>query len=922
MSEAASEYLSTGPEQLRSPLLVANLLGDLDDLSDLLVAEVERQSWLNAFLLAAGMNQILEDHLHGHAILLARVARHLRRVAPRPLGSIAAAAVRSADAALWATRGLPPSERRAAAWQSRVATIVDRLADAVVQPRLGDGQEVAVAAAALARDRERLPSGLRRSIVRLPSCFRNFDQQPADLERLTSMFRFRWPDRERSIAIVGVRTSGNYTAPLHAAYLRALGYRNARVLTFRPGQRWRGSEIKALSAVMRSGGLAVVTDDAPKTGGSIFRTAVELEKMGFAPQSIVLLLQMLEDLPRLPARMQKYPSVLLPWQQWSVHASLDSHAVRRTLTQLLGPAIEVRSAKRLPSVLGGNPRGHLHARYRLQLRDRSSRRTYDSEIHVKGVGLGYFGDHALAVVRSLQEFVPEIIGLRDGLLYRRWLPQESRLREIEPETLSQVAGAVVDYATSRARMLPAKDDVSLRLTDRGAVWQRAADLLARAYGPAGQLMRPISYPLVKKLLRVDRPSVIDGSMDVDSWFNHGPSGLQKIDFAERAFNSLDVYCYDHVFDLAGLAPGTADPNLSAAVRSAYTQRTGATIDPERWLLYRLVHVAEQHRHETTHSLAEERELAREMQQYYRGTVFEDLGTEPAGPLCAFDLDWSLETRKLGFPAISPAAAFALRALARHEYRAVIATGRSISQVRERCCAYRLAGGVAEYGALTYETRTGRVRDLLTALDRKLMDRVRHELGDVQGTILDPEHRGAVRAYRFDASGRRRGLGAEAISSVLRTPALKDQVRVITGAYQTDFIVNTINKAVGLRALAQDLGVEASADGQKPFALAVGDGVEDLPMFGLATMPLAPANGDAAVRAAGVEVLNGTAQAGLSQAVARLIGHTPGACSQCHVTHLSAGSRLLLTALRVQDDRGLGKVVHTLRLANRVFRTAL
>jgi hypothetical protein len=230
--------------------------------------------------------------------------------------------------------------------------------------------------------------------------------------------------------------------------------------------------------------------------------------------------------------------------------------------------------------------------------------------------------------------------------------------------------------------------------------------------------------------------------------------------------------------------------------------------------------------------------------------------------------------------------------------------------------------VAEYGALTYETRTGRVRDLLSPPDRKLMDRIRHELGGVEGTILDPEHRGAVRAYRFDASGRRHGLGAEAISAVLRAPALKDQVRVITGAYQTDFIVNTINKAVGLRALAKDLGVEASADGQKPFALAVGDGVEDLPMFGLATLALAPANGEAAVRAAGVEVLSRTAQAGLSQGVARLIGHTPGSCSQCQVTHLSAGSRLLLAALGVQDRHGLGKVVHALRLASRVFRTAL
>jgi hydroxymethylpyrimidine pyrophosphatase-like HAD family hydrolase len=923
-TERAADYLSSGLEPASSRLLVANLLGDLNDLSDLLAAEIERESWLNAFLLAAGLNQIVEDHLHENAISLGRVARHIRRVAPQPLGSIAAAAVRSADAALWGARSLPQSERGLVAWQRRAAALVDDLADAVVVPSLSERQRLAEAWYALLADRRRLPARLRRSIVRLPSCFRNFDQQPADIERLTSMFRSRWPDRERRILVVGVRTSGSYMAPLHGAYLRALGYENVAVLTFRPGQRWRRGEMKAVAAAIRSDGLAVVTDDPPKSGGSIAKTALELERLGFASHSIVLLFQTLSDTPRLPARIQRYPSVVLPWPDWSVQARLGPQAVQLTLTEMLGPAVQVRSVERLPTLYRGNSRGHLQARYRVQLREPSHGKRYEREIHVKGVGLGYFGDHASAVVRNLQDFFPEMIGLRDGLLYRDWLPEDSRLETIEPENASPVASAVVAYATRRAGVLPAAEDISLRLRDRGAVWQRAADLLARAYGPAGQFVRPVSYPLVKKLLRVAKPSVIDGSMGVDSWFTGGPSGLRKVNFNERAFNSLDVHCYDHVFDVAGVAPGTSDPELCANLRRAYKQQTGTTIDPERWLLYRLVHVAEQHRDQRNHGVEAERASTGEMLRYYEETVFADLEHDQTnGPMCGFDLDWSLETRKLGFPCITPAGAFALRALVRHGYRVVIATGRSIGEVRERCRAYRLIGGVAEYGAFTFDAKTGRVRDLLSPDDRKSLDLLRRKLSDADEIVLDPEYGGAVRAYRFDESGRRRGLSAETISSVLRATRLKDRVRVVGGAYQTDFMVNTIDKGAGLRSLAHDLGVESgSKQPGKLLALAVGDSSEDLPMLGLATMAVAPSNADAAVRAAGIQLAGKPDQLGAAQAVTRLIRHSPGACSQCEVTHLTAGSRLLLAALGAQDARGLGKIVHTFRLAARVLRTTL
>ena len=68
------------PLSASDPLLVANLLSDLDGLMKMLVDEITRESWLNSFLLAAGANQVAEDRLHESSIARARRAPSSSRV--------------------------------------------------------------------------------------------------------------------------------------------------------------------------------------------------------------------------------------------------------------------------------------------------------------------------------------------------------------------------------------------------------------------------------------------------------------------------------------------------------------------------------------------------------------------------------------------------------------------------------------------------------------------------------------------------------------------------------------------------------------------------------------------------------------------------------------------------------------------------
>jgi phosphoserine phosphatase len=894
--ETVVRPVASPPSGLRDPLLVANLLNDLDGLMDMLVDEIAGESWLNAFLLAAGANQVVEDHVHEDAIARARIAKYVRRVVPGAPGRAAATAVRAADAAAWAVRAAVRTDLDRS--QMDLAGLVDRLADAVAGAERPDAGALLGDAQRLMSGLASLPSGARRSVLRLPSCFRNFDQHPDDLERLTDDFSLEFPNRSRPVAVVGVRTSGSYTAPLHGAYLRAKGFENVRVLTFRPDQRWRRSELDALQSVRAAGGLVLLTDDPPKSGGSLARAAAEIERLGFDERSIVLLLQLLGDMEVPPPSLRRYPSIVLPWNEWSIWARLEPMAMRNALAEMIGASSEVCSVHPLAEP-AAERRGHVRSMYRAQLRRGGEQHTRD--ITVEGVGIGYFGDHALAVARPLAGFLPEMMGVRDGLLYREWLPDAARHGPSSGER--EVASRMVDYVTSRARALAVDDDVSLRLTDRGAVWQRAADIVARAFGPANQFVRPVSYPLVRRLLHVERPSVIDGACQRSNWFESDPPGrLLKVDFDKRAFCSLDIYSYDHDFDLAGCVADSAD----SALRDAYLDQTGAAIDPERWLLYRLVHVAEKQRDDPVQRVEVERGSSREMQSYYAESFFSDAAPDSGagGPMCAIDVDWVLETPGLGFPSITPAGAGAVRALMRHGYRVVLASGRSLDEVRERCTAYRLAGGVAEYGAVAYDHRTGHVHELLTAKDRRHLDFVRAALAGTPGAVIDPEYLRSVRAYRFDKAGRRHGLGPETAAALLLSAGVAGAVRAIEGGTQTDFMVNAIDKATGLRLLA----------GGDQIALAAGDSAEDVPMLRMARLAAAPSNADAAVRASGVRIFSRPCQAGLAQAVEALVGHRPGRCGECEARHLEPRSRLLLTLLSAQDSRGLGKLSAALRTA--------
>jgi hypothetical protein len=252
---------------------------------------------------------------------------------------------------------------------------------------------------------------------------------------------------------------------------------------------------------------------------------------------------------------------------------------------------------------------------------------------------------------------------------------------------------------------------------------------------------------------------------------------------------------------------------------------------------------------------------------------------------------------LGYPATSPSGALALRALIAHGYRPVLATGRSLPEVRDRCTVFGLAGGVAEYGSAL--VCGGEAAGLLPPDGRAVLEAVREELSGLPGVVLDSRYRHLVRARAAGGGPLPADLAAGLVS------AARPEVRLVGGQGQTDFAWAGADKGTGLRALAARLS-------QPGCALAVGDTAADLPMFETAALARAPRNARLGAAGGGIRLTRHAYQAGLLDACADLLGHRPGRCPACYPPAFSPRAKAMLALLGLRAG-GLGPGRHRRRV---------
>ncbi|MGW1749019.1 HAD family hydrolase [Streptomyces sp. NPDC002092] len=869
---------------------------------------------LDAYLFAAGLVQVCEDRLNGTRWLLTRAARQFD-------GGCARTMLRLTLNGTVTAAGLRPAIRRLRSWLSVAQQLTDALADVVTtQPPGGDsgrsaftgrvrellerlGTEVPAPAAAL----------LQGSVLRPPSCFRSFDQHPRDVLELVARFTHRYPDRSRPLLVIGLRTSGSYLGPLTGAALRAEGYARVGVCTTRPAGASSRADTARVRSAMREGALALLVDDPPSTGGSLAAVAWDLLRAGFAADRIVMLLAVFQDWRPVPGAVGGHPGVVLPPDEWYIRERMGKEGLRRALAALL-PDHHLLD---LSAATPGLPSRWSHLEVPLTALARTD--GVDKELHLvaQGAGMGYFGRHTLAAAEALDGLVPRVYGFHDGVLLVERQPAEpDRSPNLTPTELIPPTD-VVRYVVGRRERLPLNTDRTPLLTGCHPVWEVGARLFADRCGRLAAPLRPLLIdPLLRDLLRTSSASLVDGHMAFGHW-GPGPEGWTKVDFQAGYFSHLDLADYDAAYDLAGAAQ--ALPDHADQLLADYERLTGTRVPAARWCVYQVVLGWNAERLACSASgagmdeTAARRALSRAVQQYLAGLYLGDLkdgmpgeATVPRSEAwCALDVDGVLESDLFGVAAPSPAGMLALRGLRAHGYRVLLATGRPVPEVRDRCRAYGLPGGVAEYGAVAYETERDRSTQLVTGHHRAALAGL---LSGLPSVTVDPQYRWCLRAYRGRGT-ERTALDTRTVREVISRPEAGG-FAAVQGEAQTDFVPTGVDKATGLTALLELL---RAPPGTRP-VLAVADSATDIPLLQRARYGFAPGHAAPAVRAAGLPVLRRPYQAGLADAVGRLLGHSPGCCPLCRAPALSPADSALTALLALSEAGRAGLPLRLARLA--------
>jgi hypothetical protein len=792
-------------------------------LVDASAGEGRREAALHLLLLVCAAEQVSADHLLRGTLDLGPVAAALdrRRLPTWPLTAAVGAGGRLR--ALRAAAVERPTVRLTVGLRDLALRLAVELAGGPGAPWV----EAVRRAFTLPDD-----LSLARRRLKIPSCFRAQDIAPADCFELARRVAAEAPSARR-VTVVGVRTSGSYLAPLCAGWLAARGV-DAQVVTLRPRAPLPGWERRRLRAHRPD--AVLVVDDPPQSGASLAAVARQVEGCGVPRSRVTLLIPGVAG-EQAAATCARHRRIELARPELSAHRRLRSPELAAwvaSLTGREGAAVTAEwSAEEVAERAG---RGHVEQRFHVE---------GGGAVVVRGIGTGWFGDPARHAARALAGHVPEVLGVRDGLM-------ASRL--VEGPSPAPGDGAAVDamarYVAVRQRRLGVPWRPPLPDGFRKDGWYRLAKVLARAHGP----LAPLRTAAVRELLReaaAARPGpecLVDGWMARTDWVTVG-GHLLKRTFAEHAFDKDDVDNLDPAGDLAGLVLEMGPSReLEARAVARYVDLTGDAGVAERLGLAKLLAAAlrlERLSWDLREAAAPEpwraavgRWLEAEAAMTWTvdgllADAYAAAWTVRSGPLWSLDVDGVLEDAGLGVPAATPAAAIALRRLRDAGATVVLNTGRSLDEVRLRCDALRLDGGVAEYGAVVWDATSGHAETLLSPAGHRALDRVREAAATLPGVHVDGRYRHAVR-LRALRNGRLRRLDGATLDRLLAAGG--PGVEAVQGSRQSDVVSTCCNKGTGLARLA------ALLDAGGP-VIAAGDSAADLPALRAAARAYAPRHHD-------------------------------------------------------------------------------
>jgi 3-deoxy-D-manno-octulosonate 8-phosphate phosphatase KdsC-like HAD superfamily phosphatase len=199
---------------------------------------------------------------------------------------------------------------------------------------------------------------------------------------------------------------------------------------------------------------------------------------------------------------------------------------------------------------------------------------------------------------------------------------------------------------------------------------------------------------------------------------------------------------------------------------------------------------------------------------------------------SLDVDGVLEDESAGYSSTGLTGVAALKLMQLGGIAVLLNTARNLGAVEDRVEQFKLLGGVASFGTATWDGVFGRRRNLMSELAAAELDRLRGDLKARDGFVVDSCNGQSLRVSQVVDGLLRPIVGTNARN-------LLDELSLTTISYwvgprYTYFVDSSVDKAVGINSLCEDLGLTTL-----PVA-AMGDSACDVPMLRLAKLAFVPA----------------------------------------------------------------------------------
>lgn len=810
----------------------------------------ERQHALNCWLMASALWQGLSDYLIRGNLNLRALAKYAGRF------KIIFYNCQAINESLLHLRNLV-FERRLSKQYASLSTLLSKLSKCIIKDEpANDSEKGQISRWAGKLCNERFPKKLRNSRINIPSAFRSQDLTHYDFVHLLEKYVNDKKGYSHPIIVIGLRTTGAYVAPLAQAYLQNSGFDVMDITTIRPKDCISVSEKTIIESGSFQKAQFLIIDETASAGSTMNYTLEILDKFRIphAKVSFVFPVYPAHNKWKHDFSRKNLAIYTLPSDEWRIVNNLRLENIREYLKDYYSnqelEIIDIKvseKGRKIDKRFGQAERvgWRLKQVYLVLLRDRQGR-IFEEEILAKGVGLGWLGYHAYIQGSKLSDYAPPVLGLRNGLIFMRWIDGKNfRSDDIEA---GKIFPAILKYIYARRERLPLNEDRTFKEYSKryyGGTW--LCSILCKAYGnKVGHLIKPLMRKLLQTY-RTEFPAVIDGKMSPEDWLVD-KGRFYKVDYEHHGFGKTQLNIADPVFDLASfIFEFRINKDQQDKIINEYINHTKDFKAKDKVILY-LWLIAHHNIYTAADYLSEPDDSEMAFKENLK--CLEDkeymnlLSTEYFGKLTelpkikrnnrifiSMDIDGILDREIWDFPTTTMAGINAVRALHKNGFPIFINSARSLREAKAYCRNFSFDGGISEYGSALWDENRKRQLVLVDSKTIEQLRKMREMISGLPDVYINPYYEHTIKAFCY--TGRHtRPLEAEKITEIIVKNRF-DSLRVFSSGTDTIIMSNQLDKGTGIESMVRELPF-------KPLAIiSVGDSERDVPMFHRSDLFFAP-----------------------------------------------------------------------------------